>query len=265
MKFAVQEHLLSGRSVVDKLKHAQALGLNGIEFFAEGLTERVPEIVAALEQTGLQVAAVNLGRRDGYLSPLLVEREQAISTMRQAMADALDLGAYHVVFVPHLGAPRMPDLTPYRAPIELDSEMMIWLLRTVSDLAYAIGVELDMLPVNHYESYFLNRLDQAAFFRRKIKDHAHVKVAANLFHLALEEPDIIGALREHAKHLSYVYLADHNGRLPGQGMMDFAAVTTVLREIEYDGWLTFTCNDQYAPTVNIAASLDYLRRFVFTA
>src|SRR5262245_6908107 len=138
MRIAIQEDMLPGRSIVEKLQNAQMLNFAGVEFWAHGLTERVPEIAAAIAETGVPAAAVNLGRRDGYLSPDLHERERAISAMRQAMGDAVDIGAGHVVFVPHFGGPRMPDLTPYRSPIELESEMMIWLLRTVSDLAYAI-------------------------------------------------------------------------------------------------------------------------------
>jgi sugar phosphate isomerase/epimerase len=243
MRIAIQEDMLSGRSVVEKLENARLTGFEGVEFWAERLTERVPEIATAIEQTGIQAAAVNLGRRDGYLSPELRERERAISEMRQAMTNAVDIGAGHVVFVPHFGGPRMPDLTPYRSPIELESEMMVWLLRTVSDLAYAIGVELDMLPINHYETYFMNRLEQAALFRRKVKDHPHIKIAAGLFHMALEESNILEALRTHGKHIGYIHLADSNYRLPGQGMVDFAAASAVLREIEYDGWLTFACGD----------------------
>jgi sugar phosphate isomerase/epimerase len=260
MKFTILESLLRGRSVAERLAHAQSLGITGVEFSSIGLSERVPEIVAGLEHTGLRASAVNLMGVDGYLSPVLAERERAISQMRQAMADAIDLGAAHVVFVPHYGETRMPDLTPYRAAIELESEMMIWLLRTVSDLAYAIGVELDMLPVNHYESYFLNRVGQAAFFRRKIKDHAHVKIAANLFHMAMEEGDSIATLREYGKHLGYVYLSDSNCRLPGQGSTDFRAVAAVLREVEYDGWLTLMCADQLTVDgAHIRASLDFLK------
>ena len=55
------------------------------------------------------------------------------------MADAVDLEAEYVSFVPHFGATAMPDLTPYQTPLDLEKEMMIWLLRTVSDLAYAMG------------------------------------------------------------------------------------------------------------------------------
>jgi sugar phosphate isomerase/epimerase len=255
MPIAVQEHLLHGRSIMDKWANAHAYGLDGVEVNAENLTARVPEIAAAIEATGVRVAAVNLGRRDGYLSPERDEREAAISAMRQAMADAVDLNAAHVIFVPHFGSPRMPDLTPYRAPIELDAEMMIWLLRTVSDLAYAMGIELDMMPVNHYETYFMTRLEHAVRFRRKIKDHAHIKIAANLFHTALEESDWLGTLREHRAHIGYIQLSEHNSRLPGQGVLDFSALADTLGD--YEGWLTCAC--EHSDGADLSASLDYLR------
>ncbi|MBZ0291241.1 MAG: sugar phosphate isomerase/epimerase [Anaerolineae bacterium] len=245
MRIAIQESLLPGRSLQERIARASRWGLDGVEFEAKGLTARVPEIADVLARHAMKASAVNMGEQDGYLAPQLAEREQAISRLRQAMADAVDIGAPHVVFVPHFGGPRMPDLTPYRSPIELESEMLVWLLRTVSDLAYAIGVELDMLPVNHYETYFMNRLDQAIRFRQKIKDHRHVKVAANLFHLMLEEQDAMTALRTAGKHIGYLYITDSNGRLPGQGMMDFAALAQVLKEIEYDGWLTLTYQGQH--------------------
>lgn len=255
MPIAVQEHLLPGRSIMDKWTSARALGLDGIEVEAKDLTARVPEMAAAVMETGVRVAAVNLGWRDGYLSPEREEREAAISAMRQAMADAVDLNAAHVLFVPHFGPTRMPDLTPYRAPVELDAEMMIWLLRTVSDLAYAMDIELDMLPVNHYETYFMTRLEHAVRFRRKIKDHAHVKIAANLYHTALEEADWLGALREHLPHIGYIQVSDHNCRLPGQGMMDFGALAAALGD--YSGWLT--CAGTQASEAELRASVDFLR------
>jgi sugar phosphate isomerase/epimerase len=263
MQLAIQETMLPGRSTLDRLEYAARLGLAGVEFDAGNLTARVPEVAAALGHTGITAAAVNLGRQAGYLSPEMAEREAAIGRLRQAMADAVDIGAAHVIFVPHFGGPRMPDLTPYRSPVELEGEMLVWLLRTVSDLAYAIGVELDILPVNRYETYFLNRLEQAVFFRRKIRDHPHVKIAAALFHMALEEADITAALRQHAGHIGYLYLADHNGRLPGQGMIDFAAVAAALHDGGYAGWLTLAASPPGENLPRLAAelpgSLDCIR------
>ena len=239
MSLAIQEDMLPGRTVLQRLEHAQQLGFQGVEFWADGLTERVPEIYDALQATGLNASGVNLGQGDGYLAPDLPTREAAIGRMRQAMADAVDLNAEHVIFVPCLGTSGMPDLTPYRSPLKLEQEMMIWLLRTVSDLAYAIGVTLHMQPVNRYETRFMTRLDQAAYFLEKIKNNPHVKIAANLFHMALEEADIDEALNDHLEHIGYIYLADSNRRLPGQGLINFAGVGGTL--VNYSGWLTLEC------------------------
>lgn len=243
MRIAVQEHLLPGRSTLERFEAAATLGVAGVEVLADGLTTRVPELAEIAAQTGVVIAAVSRGQRAGYLSPLLAEREQAISDLRQAMTDALDLEAAHVVFVPGFGPSQMPDLTPYRAAIELDAEMYIWLLRTVSDLAYAIGVELDMLPVNHTESAFLNTTQQAIFFREKIRNHPHVMVAANTYHLLLEEGDPAAALRDCGTHLGYVQVADSSGGIPGTGSLDFAQVAAGLNAAGYAGWVTLCGRD----------------------
>src|SRR5690349_5277565 len=148
MKFAIQEDMLPGRKLRDRLRHARALGFEGVEFWSETLTARVPEVVEALAENGLTASAVNMGHIDGFLYPDAQARDRAVSAMRQAFADASDLGATGVTFVPHFGANKQPDLTPFKTPIEIEFELMVWLLRGVSDLAYAIGVELYMQPVN---------------------------------------------------------------------------------------------------------------------
>ncbi|MFN8375712.1 MAG: sugar phosphate isomerase/epimerase [Anaerolineae bacterium] len=190
--------------------------------------------------------------------PDVKARDAAVSHMRQAFADALDIGAAGVTFVPHRGENRQPDLTPFKTAIEIEYELMVWLLRGVSDLAYAIGVELYMQPVNRYESHFMNRLEQAVHFRRQQKDHAHVKVAANLFHMALEEAQplasLSAALQAEAGDIGQIYLADSNRRLPGQGLLDFAAVMRTIRDSGYQGWLTLECG---APGTNTEYANDY--------
>jgi len=253
-KLAIQEDMLPGRTVHERLSNAKRLNLSGVEFWADDVTERVPDIANALTEHGLSACGINLGRIDGYLSPDLQIREQAIGAMRQAMADAVDLNAEYVSFVPLFGATSMPDLTPYRSPIDLEKEMMIWLLRTVSDLAYAIGTQLLMQPINHYETHFMNRVEQAKFFRHKIKDHPHVKIAANLFHMALEEDDIHATLEAHQDDIGVIYVADSNRRLPGQGLIPFDMLGKTLKTINYDGWMVLECG---TPQNNHAIAYQY--------
>jgi sugar phosphate isomerase/epimerase len=237
MKLAIQEDMLPGRTPEERFGHAKDLGFDGVELWADGLEDRLYDVAMTLNELELPVASVHLGQSAGYLSPELTTREAAISTLREAMALAVDLHVEHVTFVPQWGALRTPDLTPHRSREELASELMVWLLRTVSDLAYALGTTLHMQPRNRYETEFLTSVGQAVQFCKAIKDNPHVRVAPNLFDIALEEIDPIAALRDHADYLGYVYLADSNGRLPGQGLLDFEAVAGALHEAGYDGWL----------------------------
>ena len=253
-KLAIQEDMLPGKSAHERLSNAKRLNLSGVEFWADGLTDRVPEIADALQQTGISACGVNLGRLDGYLSADWQTREDAISAMRQAMANAVDLEAKYVSFIPHYGAPDMPDLTPYHSPIDLEKEMMIWLLRTVSDLAYALGTQLLMQPINRYETHFMNRVEQARYFRKKVKDHPHIKIAPNLFHMALEEDDINTTLTAHKDDIGVIYLSDSNCRLPGQGLIAFDAIGETLKAMEYDGWLVLACG---RPGQNHAMAYQY--------
>ena len=57
MRLAIQEDMLPGETPLEKCQQAQALGINGIEYWGAGLTARVPEIVAAIKQTGVAAAA----------------------------------------------------------------------------------------------------------------------------------------------------------------------------------------------------------------
>lgn len=240
-KIAIQEDMLPGRTIHERLSNAKRLGLSGVEFWADNLDQHIPEIVEALEDTGLSACGVNLGMSDGYLSADLATRETAIGKMRQAMANAVDLDAEYVSFVPHYGASDMPDLTPYSSKADLQKEMMIWLLRTVSDLAYAIGTTLVMQPINHYETDFMTTVAQAKYFRKKIKDHEHVKIAPNLFHMSLGEANLLDTLSTHGEDIGVLYLADSNRRLPGQGFLPWDTIGKTLKTINYDGWLVLEC------------------------
>lgn len=241
MRLAIQEDMLPGATLLDRFHLARDLGFEGVELWGRDLTPRAPEIAAALARTGLVVSAVNHGRQGDLLAPDRAEREAALAELRQSIVNAVDLGAAGVIVVPHFGAPSLPDLTPYKSTAQLEFELLHNHLRTLSDYVYALGTSLYLEPVNPYETQFLTTLADAVRVRRRIKDHPHVLIAADLFHMALAEADLYGALREHAADIGYVHLADSNRRLPGQGLTDFAAASAALRQGGYAGWAALAC------------------------
>ena len=151
----------------------------------------------------------------------------------------------------------MPDLTPWRAPVELDGEMTVWLLRGVSDLAYAIGVELDILPMSANETDFINRIEQAVMLRRKIREHPHVKIAASLVQMRQTETDWQQVMQDHLPHIGYVQLAVPSAS--DTDLQEYAVLATILRD--YTGWVTLTGDDP--EPVDLDAGMSRLRQVGF--
>lgn len=262
-KLAIQEALLPGITLPQRLQCAAALGISAVEFPAAGLDGRIDEVDAALAAAGISACGISMGARDGWLAADIKARDAAADALRRALTSALDLGADYVAFVPHYGKGDLPDLSPAASPCDLQRELLIWLLRGASDLAAAMDAALAMLPVNRYESAFLTRLDAAASLRQAAGDHPNIRLAASTFHAALEEPDLLASLRAHAAALSALYLADSNGRLPGEGYLPFAALGEMLAAQHYSGWLVLGGGGMPSAAPTAAALSDclaFLRR-----
>jgi len=242
MRIAVQEDMLPGRSMLEKFQNAEKLGIDGIEFWGKGLTDKVPDIVEAMTQTNVVASTVNHGRQSRFLDPELDERERALAELRESITNCYDIQAKGVIFVPHFFGPLLPDLMPWKSAVELEIELLFMHLRTLSDFAEAVGVDLYLEPVNRYETHFLNKLEHAATITRRL-NHPRVKIVADMFHMALDEADIPAAIRAHAADIGHVHLADSNRRLPMQGTTDFTAAAEALREIGYEGWAAYECGD----------------------
>ena len=270
MKLAIQEDMLVGSNIEHRFEEARRLGFDGIEVWGAGLTERVPELVAASRKTGLPIAAVNHGRQGRLIDPDRAERERALAEVRQSICNAVDLGAQAVIVVPHFGPPTVPDLTPYKGVLQLEFELLHNHLRSLSDYVYAMGVDLYIEPVNRYETHFIVTLADGVRVRRRTKDHPHVKLCADVFHSALGDHPFPACLKDYAPDIGYVHLADHNRRLPGQGLIDFGAVLGALHAGGYDGWASLECgspseNAEFAAQyqTELPASLALLRQARF--
>jgi sugar phosphate isomerase/epimerase len=240
MKIAVQEDMLPGRSLTEQFQNARQLGVDGVEIWGRDLETRAEAIAEAMTAAEMPISSINQLWNARLLAPEVDERERALEELRTSIALAADLGAQGVGFVPLIGDNCLPDLSPWMTSYELQMEMLHQHIRTLEDFAYALGVELYIEPINRYETRFMNRLEQAAALTRR-RNHPSVKIVADLFHMALEEADIVAAIQQHGDQIGLVHLADSNRRLPGMGSTDFTAAAAALNAAGYDGWAIFEC------------------------
>ena len=91
---------------------------------------------------------------------------------------------------------------------------------------------------------------------------AGLGILADLFHMHIEETDSPQALRDAAKYVYHLHLADNTRHEPGTGDIDFVAAFSVLKALHFTGWLAYECSISGATPEEKAANLSKSLAFV---
>jgi sugar phosphate isomerase/epimerase len=114
-----------------------------------------------------------------------------------------------------------------------------WVVEGLRELyahAEKAGVRLALEPLNRFETYFLNRHDQALALAAEVGPHCGV--CLDFFHMSIEEADMFAAIRNVGPKLVDIHVAENNRLAPGMGSIDWRRVVGTLREAGYGGALT---------------------------
>jgi len=111
-------------------------------------------------------------------------------------------------------------------------------------------------PLNRYETNLFNRQINAADWLRLSKIE-NVRILADLFHMNIEEQDVVASLGQLGSLLGHVHFVDSNRQAPGWGHTDFAPIMAALRRINYTGYLSAECFP--IPDTNVAAQQTITR------
>ena len=93
--------------------------------------------------------------------------------------------------------------------------------------AEEVGVRIGVEPLNRFETYFINRADQAVAMAKDVGGNCGV--ALDIFHMNIEEADWAQAIRDTGDHLVDFHVADNNRMPPGQGAIDWEAIVAGAR------------------------------------
>ena len=238
MKVSIREGMIPRETLQDKLDWLQAVGLDAVELHAGTMLLAAEEIREAFAASPISVSAIEGIPR--LLSADPAERDAAKQTIRDRLALAGALGAVGVLVVPQFGrVAALPDLSPLATGAQLERDLLLAQLRELASDAKAAGVSLFLEPLNRYEAYVVNRLEQGAAIAAEVGPE--IGVMADFFHMNIEEADIPASIRANAPHVVYVHVADSNRLQPGRGHLDFRPGFTALKEIGYDGFLGIEC------------------------
>jgi sugar phosphate isomerase/epimerase len=238
MKVSIREGMVRGKSLAEKLAWLEAVGLDAVELHGETLALPAAEIERGFGSSRIEVSAIEGIPR--LISADLAEREAAKTTIRARLALAGALGAVGVLVVPQFGrTPALPDLSPLATGAELERNLLLAQLRELAPAAREAGVSLFLEPLNRYEAYVVNRLEQGTAIADEVGPE--IGIMADFFHMGIEEADIAASIRAAAPRVVYVHVADSNRLQPGRGHLDFKPGFRALKDIGYDGYLGIEC------------------------
>ncbi len=125
---------------------------------------------------------------------------------------------------------------PGRRRNEDDWNYAVDCLTSLTPTLEACEVTLALEPVNRSETFLLNTASDAKSLCEAI-DHPRVGVTIDTFHANIEEKNTAAAIRSLGKHLRHMHVSENDRGLLGSGQVDFPAILSALREIEYQGFL----------------------------
>jgi sugar phosphate isomerase/epimerase len=115
---------------------------------------------------------------------------------------------------------------------EQDWENAVYSMKNIYQYAEDKGILIGIEPINRFETYFINRTDQALALAEATGPNCGV--CLDVFHMNLEEDDICAAFKRAAHRLVGVHVADNNRMAPGMGHLNWNQIISTLKEIGYD-------------------------------
>lgn len=215
------------------IRRAAAAGVTAIEIAGEPERHVPKDVGPLLKAAGMTcfggVTLMMEGR--SLITPDAARRAKSVQYVKDCVSLVSDLGGVEMSVVPGTVGQIIPEGRP-------DDEWR-WAIDSLSECvehARPQGVTIAIEPINRFETYFINRADQALALAEAVGPDCGV--CLDLFHLNIEEDDVLAALRRAGSRLADVHVADNNRMAPGMGTLDWPAIVGTLKEINYDGPLS---------------------------
>lgn len=235
---------------LDSIGRLRDLGYDGVE---------VPVLsgeVGHYERLGRELEGLGLGRSTTSIiptpeaSPISCDAEvraRGIAHLDWALDCAIALGAesmggpFHAPIGFFTGRGASEDELKYGADAH----------HALAARAAANGMHLSLEPLNRFETYYLNTMEQARAYVDRVA-HPAFKIMYDTFHANVEERRPEAAIRLIGQDIGVFHVSENDRGIPGRGHIDFAAMFTVLKEIGYDGWLTLEAFGAGLPAIATA-------------
>jgi hydroxypyruvate isomerase len=234
--------LFTDLPVLDRPAAARAAGFDAVEFWWPFIEATPPEadvraFVRAIEQAGVQLSGLNFfagymaGGDRGILSdPALITEFRDNVHVAVGIAEALGTRAFNALY-----GNRIEGMAP-----DVQDDVAAENLVYAAQAAQGIGATVLIEPVSGAPRYPLKTAEDAARVIDRVNAQAgttNVRLLADLYHLYVNNDDVVAALLSHHELIGHIQIADAPGRgEPGTGEIPLGDYFAMLGP-QYDGYI----------------------------
>ncbi len=230
--------LLFSGDLEQGFKKAHELGYDGVELSLRDSDQLDQDEIIGQLQT-YQLQCISFGTGQSYFTDGLSLADPD-SQKQQSVRERLKA---HIRFAAKLNS--MVVIGSVRGVLDDSSEKKrsrsytaaVEAVQDIASYAAEEGVVLLLEPINRYETNFLNTIQEALQFLEEV-DSPQLKLLADTFHMNIEESDLVGGLLSASHVLQHIHLVDSNRCAVGMGHIDFNQIIKILKQMDYDGWLS---------------------------
>ncbi|QGQ99255.1 sugar phosphate isomerase/epimerase [Paenibacillus psychroresistens] len=181
-------------------------------------------------------------------------RLAALNEIKRAIDKSIAIGANVLCGPLFQGLGRFTGAAPTPAEWGWSAET----LRLAGEYALEGGVSLALEPLNRFEMYMVNTMEQATQFVKNIA-LPNVGLLADTHHSNIEENHTAEAWSKSYESIVHVHISENHRGMPGSGHAVTQGVFELLLKRNYEGWLTIEAFGQ--SVVNLIPRLHLWRAY----
>lgn len=219
-------------ATLDLIDHAKALGFDLIEIPLMEIDKVDPVAIKKRLQTvdlGV-ITSVACSETTDLTGEDEATRKAGVEYLKRCVKASADMGATSCSGVIYSAIGRKIDAMPGERYWTHAAQGLKAVARYAQDFGVTVGLE----PVNRYETFLVNTVEQALHLREMI-DEPNIGIHPDSYHMNIEETDFYSPTKLAAPYMCHYHLSESHRGVPGQGTVDWASIYRAFADTGYRG------------------------------
>lgn len=224
---------MRAETIETTIRRVSAIGYTRLEIAGTPDQYNTKDLRKLMKEHGLSCwgsVTLMLGERN-LLARNEAQRAASVQYVKDVVKMVKELDGHMVSVVPGTVGKIAPEGRP-----EEEWDWAVNSMKEIYEYSESVGILLGIEPINRFETYFINRAEQALALAAEVGPSCGV--CLDTFHMNIEERDMFEAIRMAKDRLVGFHVADNNRMAPGMGHLNWQKIVDTLQEVNYNGALS---------------------------